>query len=63
MGCGGQVILIRTGTYKSDDLFSIRYWNAGVIGTPTVVMYGDEWKLIPFSTAELAVEFMNGQKK
>lgn len=62
MKCGGQVILIRTGSYKENDTFSIRFWNVGTIGTPTVVLYGSEWKLVPFSTAELAVEFMNGKK-
>ena len=62
MKCGGQVILIRTGSYKQTDIYSMRFWNAGVIGTPTVVMYGDQWKLMPFATAEDAVSYMRACK-
>jgi len=58
LGCGGQVILIRTGSYKEKDIYSLRGWNKGQIGTPAVICYSDEWKLIPFSTPELAVEFI-----
>ena len=42
MGFGGCSYLIKTGTFKTDDTYSQRYFKQGIIGLPTVVYYPDE---------------------
>ena len=55
---GGKSILLRTGTYKIDDTYSMRHWNRGIIGTPTVIYRPDVHDFDVFESAEKAVKFM-----
>lgn len=59
MGFGGETYLVKTGTYLVDDEYSKRFWGAGIIGTPTVVLFPDHHEMVMFSNAERAVQFMN----
>lgn len=59
---GGESFLVRTGTYKTHDLYSLRYFGAGVLGTPTVVLRPDKHQMVMFSSAEQAVAYMHGIK-
>jgi len=60
MGIGPYSLLIKTGTYKTEDAYSKRYWTKGVIGTPTVVYMPDRREMTVFRTAREAVTYMEG---
>ena len=62
---GGDVALIRTGTFKINDGYSMRFWNKGIIGVPTVVYHPDKFLFDVYRSAERAVELglKGGTKK
>jgi len=45
---GEKIVLIRTGSYKIDDSFSMRFFRPGVIGLPSIVLFPDEKKIVIF---------------
>lgn len=51
---------IRTGTFKTSDPFSKRYFGQGRLGTPTVVFFPDRHEFVPFPTPQAAVAYMKG---
>jgi hypothetical protein len=53
---------IRTGTFKTGDPFSQRYFGQGRIGIPTVVFHPDRKEMIPFATPEHAISYIRGIK-
>ena len=59
---GGTSYLIKTGTYKTKDTYSQRYFGQPSIGTPTVVYFPmprNKRKHLCFPNAEDAVRYMN----
>lgn len=59
---GGDCLFIKTGTYKTKDVFSERHFSKGVISTPTVVFFPDTKLMVPFKNAQLAMQFIKGCK-
>ena len=62
-GFGGRSYLVKTGTYKTNDTYSQRYFGQPSIGTPTIVYFPmpkNMHKHICFPSAEDAVRYMNG---
>jgi UDP-2,3-diacylglucosamine pyrophosphatase LpxH len=62
---GGDSWLVKTGTYNVDDGFSKRFYNHGVVCDPTLVLFPQNRKIVPFMTAEdamLYVKANNGGK-
>ena len=59
---GGMTWLIKTGTYNVDDGFSKRYYDAGMVCDPSVVLFPREKKIVPFMSASDAVMFINSFK-
>lgn len=60
---GGTSYLVKTGTYKTKDMYSQRYFGLPSIGTPTVVYFpmpANERKHLCFPNAEDAVRYMRG---
>lgn len=60
---GGKSYLIKTGTYKTKDMYSQRYFGLPSIGTPTMVYFPmpkGKRKHVCFASAEDAVQYMNG---
>jgi hypothetical protein len=60
---GGRSYLVKTGTYKTKDTYSQRYFGQPSIGTPTIVYFPmpkNMRKHICFPTAEDAVRYMRG---
>ena len=55
---GGESWLIKTGTYNVDDGFSKRYYDNGVVCDPTLVLYPNSKKMVPFMNASDAILFM-----
>ena len=53
-----QNFLVKPGTFKTDDTYSSRYWESGILGTPTLVFYPDHNEIVPFLTVDQAVKFM-----
>jgi len=60
---GGQVVLIRTGTYKTgtSDEYAARNFQPGILAMPTVVYFPDTKRAVPFMLAEDAVRFLKSQ--
>jgi len=61
----GQVLNIRTGSYKIDDPFSVNKYREGRAGPETVVLYPDKKKLVPFSGKDAisdAIKYLDGHK-
>lgn len=54
---------IRTGTFKTGDPFSQRYFGQGRIGIPTVVFMPDRKEMLPFPTPEFAIDFIRAYKR
>ena len=62
-GFGGRSYLVKTGTYKTKDTYSQRYFGQPSIGTPTIVYFPmpeNMRKHVCFPTAEDAVRYMRG---
>lgn len=60
---GGRSYLVKTGTYKTKDNYSQRYFGQPSIGTPTIVYFPmpqNQRKHLCFPTAEDAVRYMRG---
>lgn len=55
---GGTSFLVKCGTYKEGDIYSRRYFNKGIISTPTIVLYPNSKKMVYFQCAEDAITFM-----
>ena len=53
---------IRTGTFKTGDPFSQRYFGQGKIGIPTIVFSPKTREMVPFSTPEHAMAYIKGLK-
>lgn len=52
---------IKTGTYKTDDLYSQRLFGPGRIGVPTLVMHPERHEAVGFPTPFEAYRYMNGR--
>ncbi len=52
---------VKTGTFKTDDLYSQRYWGQGRIGVPTIVYHPDRHEAVGFPTPFEAYRYMNGR--
>lgn len=57
---GKRNFLIKCGTFKIDDNYSMRYYGKGCIGTPTLVYFPDRNHIVPFNEVRDAVQYMNG---
>lgn len=60
---GGRSYLVKTGTYKTHDTYSQRYFGQPSIGTPTIVYFPMPQGMrrhLCFPTAEDAVRYMRG---
>lgn len=57
---GGQRVSISTGTYKTKDAYSRRYWTEGKIGAPTVLFWHDTLRMEAFRSAESAIIQLKG---
>jgi len=53
-------ISIVTGSYKGQDIYSQRFFEAGRIGCPTIVFHAEEKKMIPFFDPREAMIYMRG---
>lgn len=61
LGVGGKSILVQNGTYKTGpDGYTIRSWNRGIIGVPTVVFMNDEDDKEVFEGPRKAMRYING---
>lgn len=52
-------LLIKCGTYHTDDAFANRYYHRGVIGTPCAVLYPNTKKMVPFMELKDAVKYLD----
>jgi len=59
---GGDVILIKIGTFKTRCVYSKRWFGAGVIGEPTLVLDPKEQRARVFGSPQDAVTFIEGWK-
>jgi transposase-like protein len=56
-----RIYLIKCGTFKTEDLYSRRYFAKGRIGCPTIVYYPDRVEHIAFPTPYDAYRYMTGK--
>jgi len=56
-----RIWYIKCGTYKTNDLYSRRYFGSGRIGTPTVVYHQDRFEHMCFPTPFEAYRYMSGR--
>jgi hypothetical protein len=56
-----RIWYIKTGTFKTDCLYSQRYFGQGRIGVPTVVYHADRFEHICFPTPWEAYRYMTGK--
>lgn len=54
--------LLKVGSYKKSDLFSIRYFKSGVIGNDSLVLYPDKHKILHFPSLEDALDHLSVKK-
>ena len=59
---GVQNFLIKCGTFKIDDIHSMRYYGRGVMGTPTLVYHPGHDHIVPFSRCEDALLYTSAFK-
>jgi hypothetical protein len=59
-GHGREKIAIKTGTYKTWDSYAMGngFWGVN-INSPAVILYPNEFKMIPFADMRLAAELLN----
>ena len=55
-----RIILVKTGTFKTDCTYSQRYFGQGRIGVPTIVFHADRQEHIGFPTPWEAYRYMSG---
>jgi hypothetical protein len=61
LGVGGRVWYVVCGTYKDGpDIYSIRGWQRGVIGVPTVIFQPDRHETLCLPSPACAVKYMRG---
>jgi len=56
-----RIWYIKCGTFKTNDLYSQRYFGQGRIGVPTTVYHPDRFEYIVFPTPFEAYRYMNGK--
>lgn len=59
MGFGGRSIMVKVGTFKTDDTYSKRYYGRPAIMIPTIVYDPRQRDLTVFESAEKAVRYMD----
>lgn len=60
VGLGGKVALVVAGTFKSGpDVFSIRGWERGIFGVPTVIYWPDVQDLEVYSSPQRAAQVLD----
>ncbi len=57
---GYSLLCIRTGTFKTDCEYSIRYFGQGRFAAPCVVFHPDRKEYVPFWTVEQAETYIKG---
>lgn len=58
MGFGGRCIMVKVGTFKTDDIYSKRYYGRPAIMVPTIVYDPRRRDMTVFESAEKAVKYM-----
>lgn len=56
----GNRAFIRTGTFKTDDEYSQRYWGQGKYACPCVVFHAGRHEFVPFWTVDQALAYRRG---
>jgi hypothetical protein len=56
-----RIYYVKCGTFKTEDLYSRRYFGKGKIGVPSVVYYPDRMEHIAFPTPYDAYRYMTGK--
>jgi len=57
---GGPRVTIATGTYKTKDAYSRRYWSEGRVGAHTVLFWPKVRRMTAFVSAEDAITYIKG---
>jgi hypothetical protein len=61
LNLGGKSWIVQNGTFKTGpDPYTIRTWNRGVLGVPTIVFQPNEHDVDVFDTPEKAMQFIRG---
>lgn len=59
---GGEVYLVKAGTYQIDSNYGWKYFHDGAIAAPTVVLWPDQHKKLIFMSPQDAALFLQAQR-
>jgi hypothetical protein len=58
-----EKVVVKTGAYKTDDTYSMRYFGRSTVGIPSLVLWPGERKIVPFSRLDDAIAFRDAMSR